>query len=407
MKKFFSVVLAALFVFTAATVMTAPSYADDIKVVYLDSAKGSDKNSGATPGKAVATLYAAIDLLGDTGGVIDVVGDTVLDDPNLTEDMQTAAGYQLDMPMQLKKIYITSTNGSKLIKSEPTTGTTISFFGPIEFYNITFKNTQAQNLNIYMYCNELTVGFGVDAEADSQTHCPRLFGFTANPDDGIDGNPVINIFSGNFGNIYGAGSAGAKTVNGNVTINMYGGKADYIYDGGPGNVVGNTTINLYNGATVINKVTKSGTVSGTRTLNLYNYTSDDESKLPFTASDFTTVNKGLTASVPLPSSVNIEFTVATDDPNETTNTPAVTDAPVTTAPVTTAPVTTAPATTAAATTKAPDNTAAPATGTAPATTKAGSSDNGGCGGTTAAIPAALVMLAGTAYGFLKKKKEGR
>ncbi len=400
MKKVISLILTVLIIATSAVVMALSSSAADIKVVYLDSGKGNDKNSGATPGKAVATLYAAIDILGDTGGVINVVGDTIIDDPNLTEDMQTAAGYQLDMPMQKEKIYITSTNGSKLIKTNTSTGTVISFFGPIEFYNITFKNTAAQNINIYMYCNELTIGFGVDAEADTQAHCPRLFGFTANPDDGIDGNPLINVFSGNLGAISGAGTAGAKAVNGNVTINLYGGKVDTVNDGGPGNVNGNTTINLYNGVTVVNKIAASGTVSGTRTLNLYNYTPADESALPFTAAEFTAVNKGLSATVPIPPSENVDFTVVTDDPNETTAVPEVTTVPVTT---TTAPVTTQKPDT----TKAPDTTAAVTTAAATTvsdTTVAGK-EKGGCGSLVVAAPVLLIILAGGSYGILKKKKQ--
>ena len=228
-KKLISILLAIAFVVTSASLMAvSTSASSDFKVVYLDSTKGNDNNSGATVGKAVATLFAAVDKLRDGGGIIDVVGDTIIDDPNLTQDMRSATGYQLDMPAHTGKIYITSTNGSKLIKTEPTTGTVISFFGDLEFYNITFESTVSQNTNIYMYGNEITMGYGVDAIAIAPNYYPRIFGYSANPEDGLQGNPVINVYSGKYGQVYGAGTAGAKLLTGDITINLYGGTIENV-----------------------------------------------------------------------------------------------------------------------------------------------------------------------------------
>jgi len=395
MKKAISVILAVVFVFTAVTAMTLTSSATDIKVVYLDSTNGNDSSSGLTTGKAVATLYAAFTKLGNDGGIIDVIGNTIMDDPALTEDMQTAAGYQLDMPAHTGKVYITSHNGSKLIKNESSTGTVISFFGPVEIYNITIENTQAQNINLYTYCNEFTVGMGVDVIADSQTHCLRIYGFTANSDSGIEGNPVINIYSGNFGKIYGAGTAGAGQVKGNPIINLYGGVFDSVYEGGAGGVDGNTTINVYKGVEIQSKIGLSGETTGTKTANYYNFTLSEESAITCEL----TINSGLTGVIPTTDSSIISFSIETDDPNETTVVPETTETPVTTE----VPITTKAPTT----TKIPTTTATPATTNSPAATTKPVAEESGCGKSEGGIILAVVQAAliiGSAVSFTAIKK---
>ena len=259
MKKLLSIFVLITIIAAMFAVSTSAS-TEPMKVIYLNGshANASDDNSGQSTEDPVLTLWMAFTRLGDEGGIICVSGDTAVDDFtqfNSQDSRPDVKAYQLDMPAHTGKVYITSINDAKLKRTwEMGGGTAITFNGPVEIYNVTFENTVVDvAFNIYCMGNEITMGNGVQVIAGEgfSNIGLTIYGFSANSDEsGLEGNPVINVYSGSYMSLYAGGTAGAGTLYGNTTINFYGGYSKNVQTGSKGSIIGTTLTNIYPDAVV-------------------------------------------------------------------------------------------------------------------------------------------------------------
>ena len=271
MKKILAILIAACML---AGIVCIPTFAADmttLKVVYLNGTTGEETNSGMSTADPVGTLVTAYERLGDEGGIICVCGDTVVDDLYYDNNMDSrpdTAGNNLTMPAHSGKVYITSINGAKLQRADVSAATTISMGGDTEFFNITIESLDAtQNWNFYAYGNELTFGrnvqlIGPEGYNTGSGKGFNIHGFAANPENGLEADPVINIYSGTFEALTLAGTKGAGTLYGTATANLYSGAVNKAVDGGgAGGLIGTSVVNVYSDFTIGTRIganTKAG-----------------------------------------------------------------------------------------------------------------------------------------------------
>ena len=415
MKRLFAFFTTIAMIIAALSLFAFAADSAELKVIYLNSTIGDDANSGQSTADPVATLYQAFARLGDEGGIVCISGDTVLDswDFENSVDMRfDANGHQIVLPEHTGKVYVTAINDARLKRTAPGAGTGISLGGPVEFYNMTFENTESDYAyNIYAYGHEITMGNGIrviSGENFSQIGV-SLYGFAANPEAGLEGSPVINVYSGNYQTIYAGGTAGAGVVYGNPIINMYGGETKQVQCGGAGGIEGNSTANIYQDAVITGKIYArddryDGNVYPNATANLYGGVE------PGGISSQVAVTRDPLAGVFQDPASNYIFFVPNDipptdwQPEESTPTETDPIIPEDTDPITpedTDPITpteTDPQTPVETNPQTPAQTQKPSAGTEkPA-------DDGGCGSVIASGLAivAVVSLAGVA---LAKKKD--
>lgn len=309
-----AVLAVVLSIFTTTLLATEPiaNASDQMKVIYLDSTsgKGSDSNSGTSTEDPVVSMVRAFQLLGDEGGIVCLSGDTVIDDPNYTQDCRNVSGWQIECFYHTGKIYVTSINGARLIKNNGDMGTTFSLGGPVEFFNITVENRQDQNLNFYAYGHELVMGNGIVyvSTVENTSKGWHIYGYTANNEQGAgaDMNPNVSIYSGTYLSVNGAGTASAGAVRGDSTINIYGGNIANVRAGGAGGLNGNQIFNFYNDT--IPRSVSDREVTGSITCNIYNYSTGAMAGTMNNLAQKYTVNK-LTGPTPIPDSDFLAFRI--------------------------------------------------------------------------------------------------
>lgn len=252
--------LSALTMFASADTAT-PTFA---KTVYMSNS-GADTNDGLTELTPVATLEKATEIVGADGGEIIILND-------ITQDISEYDG-------SVKYVYLKSSNKTiyvhgkkKLDNSYPklifdakgNSATVLELSGPLAIYDLTIGACQKSSTGTSMWISAngypLTMGNNVTAY-DHEGSVPNITGGRFNKTSSLSMRDateasVVNIYSGNWGQIYG-GSYDQKTVQtGGATVNMMGGSAACIHAARTGSeVTGTCTINLYDGtiSSVLNR----------------------------------------------------------------------------------------------------------------------------------------------------------
>ncbi len=158
-RRILSTILAIVFVLSTLTFSTAVVSAEG-NVVYLDSANGSDGNSGLAPNEAVQTITTAFNKAGDNGEVC-IIGSYTLKSGNMPSS-------------QGGEITISGYDSSSAIKSEASAG--MIFKCPIRFKNISIDlGDSGRHLNTNGY--RVTFDEG-SAFKSGQIHVGGLSGTT-------------------------------------------------------------------------------------------------------------------------------------------------------------------------------------------------------------------------------------
>jgi len=191
-------------------------------------------------------LYRGLEALGAEGGTVVVVGDLFIDAANAFEN-RYAGDFKLP---NTGEVVIKGAEGSKLILDHSSWDSTSLWFGgnttikniAIEYrYKVTnISLTQYEaGFSFYANGNNLTIDEGVTVTSMDYASAtpvkgevfPNIFGTTRN---GLEQtcNPILTVKSGTWGKVVAAGhSVNAEkcaTVKGNSTINVSGGKIEYV-----------------------------------------------------------------------------------------------------------------------------------------------------------------------------------
>ena len=239
MKKIIALLLCVVFVlsvvpYNAIAAENAQSVSDS--VVYLNGTDGSDSNSGKTAAKAVATLARAIEVANTYADAkkvyVVVTGDTAIPEA------------QHVLPANNKPIVVTSVYGGNDYKAKGAEFITynancaaIHFNGTFTFEKITIKTTNANSIFALQY-NSFTAGEGIDFvtvkdAAKASSYPIILVGCNTNSGTPYDKaitpttftNDVnIEVNSGTWAYIRGGDRDSKSTYDGNMTININGGK---------------------------------------------------------------------------------------------------------------------------------------------------------------------------------------
>lgn len=359
----------ALTLFASADTATAPTFA---KTIYVKST-GNNDNDGLTEATAVYDLVTATKKVGENGGEIIVLDDITYD---ITGIEVTNAGHRMYYADGYSTIYIhgkqkaDNTYPTVLFDSTSTAKAPILELGsPLAIYDLGIGTVNSVNLWISANGYPITIGENVTRvqPGKSLNICAGQQNAASSGLMNTETSSVVNIFSGTWGDIYGASMVTSPAHNG-ANVNFFGGTIRTIYGYKEnGNVSGDVKINVW-GGTVSSKITSFAKEGVTNTLNIYNDCIDAETKatilqgvfaeggtgtvnsLTGTAPDFWTVS-ACTITPPAPPTFEDDPTLGDDptigdDPNppaDTNNTDADTKAPETKAPETKAPETEAPA----------------------------------------------------------------
>lgn len=244
--------LSALTMFASADTAT-PTFA---KTVYMSNS-GADTNDGLTELTPVATLEKATEIVGNDGGEIIILND-------ITQDISE---YGSDKYVYLKSsdktIYV---HGKKkpdnsypklIFDTKDNSATILELSSPLAIYDLTIgacQKSSSTGTSMWISANgyPLTIGNNVTTYGPDGS-VPNITGGRFNKKSSLTMRDateasVVNIYSGNWGQIYG-GSYDKNTVQaGGATVNMLGGSAACIHAARKdSNVTGTCTINFYGG----------------------------------------------------------------------------------------------------------------------------------------------------------------
>ena len=245
-------------------------------VIYI-SAAGADTNDGKTEATAVKSLEAATAKVGKAGGEIVVTDDMELD---VSSALLLASAHRIYLAATDSTVYL---HGRKKADNSYPTLTLyasdnkapcLELAGPFAIYDLNISLRSESNLWISANGYTFTSGANLTYKtADAKFSVKRSGGkqdATYSGSMPTGSTPTLNIFGGNYGDIYGGSFAKGATVSGDTTINMLGGTTDNLLCMRKGGKHANTTINFYGGTvkTLIECYTLAdGAVA---TLNIYN-----------------------------------------------------------------------------------------------------------------------------------------
>ena len=238
-------------------------------VIYI-SAAGADTNDGKTEATAVKSLEAATAKVGKAGGEIVVTDDMELD---VSSALLLASAH---------RIYLAPT---LTLYASDNKAPCLELAGPLAIYDLNIRLRSESNLWISANGYTFTSGANLTYKTADAKFSVKLCGgkqdATYSGSMPTGATPTLNIFGGNYGDIYGGSFAKGATVSGDTTINMQfggddqwinmlGGTTDNLLCMRKGGKHANTTINFYGGTvkTLIECYTLAdGAVA---TLNIYN-----------------------------------------------------------------------------------------------------------------------------------------
>ena len=245
-------------------------------VIYI-SAAGADTNDGKTEATAVKSLEAATAKVGKAGGEIVVTDDMELD---VSSALLLASAHRIYLAATDSTVYL---HGRKKADNSYPTLTLyasdnkapcLELAGPLAIYDLNISLRSESNLWISANGYNFTSGANLTYKTADAKFSVKLCGgkqdATYSGSMPTGATPTLNIFGGNYGDIYGGSFAKGATVSGDTTINMLGGTTDNLLCMRKGGKHANTTINFYGGTvkTLIECYTLAdGAVA---TLNIYN-----------------------------------------------------------------------------------------------------------------------------------------
>ena len=248
--------------------VTFPTVTAKSDVIYLmDGGEGD----GSTPDKAIGDIVAATEKL-PNGGTIVVCGKVSI---GLGKTLRQTNG----------KITLTSTYGGvdyrSLNDAHIELTKHIAFRSETLIENIKFVS-KGNGCYLSAEGNEFTIGEGVECEIFKGNRCedyPSIIAGSFSLSTSLRKDVHITVKSGTWGSLSGAqfstvaNSGATRRVEGNITIDVYGGKfTDDCYIVGINNLKGNATLNAYGGTfacSVFGIAGQNVTVDGNITLNGY------------------------------------------------------------------------------------------------------------------------------------------
>lgn len=222
-------------------------------VIYI-SAAGADTNDGKTEATAVKSLEAATAKVGKAGGEIVVTDDMELD---VSSALLLASAHRIYLAATDSTVYL---HGRKKADNSYPTLTLyasdnkapcLELAGPLAIYDLNIRLRSESNLWISANGYTFTSGANLTYKtADATKFSVKLCGgkqdATYSGSMPTGATPTLNIFGGNYGDIYGGSFAKGATVSGDTTINMLGGTVKTLiecYTLADGAVA---TLNIYN-----------------------------------------------------------------------------------------------------------------------------------------------------------------
>lgn len=250
--------------------------AESKAVVYI-SPDGADTNDGKTEATAVKSLEAATTKVGKAGGEIVVTDDVELD---VSSALLLKSAHRIYLSATDSTVYL---HGKKkgdnsyptlTLYASDNKAPCIELAGPLAIYDLNISLRSESNLWISANGHTFTSGANLTYKTADAKFSVKLCGGKQDASSSgtmlANATPTLNIFSGNYGDIYGGSFAKGATVSGDTTINMLGGTVDNLLCMRKDGKHANTTINFYGGTvkTLIECYTLAdGAVA---TLNIYN-----------------------------------------------------------------------------------------------------------------------------------------
>lgn len=221
-------------------------------VIYI-SAAGADTNDGKTEATAVKSLEAATAKVGKAGGEIVVTDDMELD---VSSALLLASAHRIYLAATDSTVYL---HGRKKADNSYPTLTLyasdnkapcLELAGPLAIYDLNIRLRSESNLWISANGYTFTSGANLTYKTADAKFSVKLCGgkqdATYSGSMPTGATPTLNIFGGNYGDIYGGSFAKGATVSGDTTINFYGGTVKTLiecYTLADGAVA---TLNIYN-----------------------------------------------------------------------------------------------------------------------------------------------------------------
>lgn len=285
--------LAAILLFLPLTVPAeeaAPTAPTDI--VYISS-QGADRNDGKTEATAVKSLEAATASL-PRGGTVMILDDAEID---LGDIEVTKSAHRVYLAPASSTITIRGKKGDDgkvptlTLRADDDKAPCLELGGPLAIDDLNIRVSGKSNLWISANGNTFTAGANLSFTLAEEKYAVKLTGGrqdVSNSGTMAEGaTPTLNIFGGEWGEIFGGSFAAGASATGTVTLNFFGGKigtllthrtsakqkADAVINlwcGNVGKISGGTfaddfaaTLNIYNGvlaadSAIINDPFKGG-----------------------------------------------------------------------------------------------------------------------------------------------------
>lgn len=204
-------------------------------VVYISSA-GKDRNDGKTEETAVKSLEAATASL-PNGGTVTILDNTEIDLRD-TEVLKDA--HRIYLSPSTATVYIRGKKAADgtvptlTLRADDNKAPCLELGGPLAIEDLNIRVSGQSNLWISANGNTFTAGANLSFSLQEGNFSAKLTGGKQDAgSSGVmeaDAAPTLNIFGGEWGNIYGGSfaKATAAQVGGEVTVNFYGGKVKEI-----------------------------------------------------------------------------------------------------------------------------------------------------------------------------------
>ncbi len=242
-------------------------FAENEPVIYLDSANGSDSNSGLTEAEAVATLNGAYTALSNNIGSASRGKIVLVEDYTFVFTSDKGTQRDISTVNHNFEVVLTGKTPETVLQFHLYNQCYIGMKGPTTLENITVRiaeGSASEYLSIHGK-GALTIGQGVTTSANPSLR-PSL---SAAPYFSSSAVKNLTVNSGDWRNVYASGYI--STMTGDAILNFNGGTALKIGTNFNGTQNGNAAINV-NGGTVENiiaaSINASGKVNGDVTVNI-------------------------------------------------------------------------------------------------------------------------------------------
>lgn len=267
MKKIIILAVTIILAALLSVLTVSGQTAEEMPTVYLDSINGSDSNDGLSEATATQTFTGAYTALQNSIGSADAGKIVLVNDYLYDFSTSTSAVRDLAKPTHKFHITITGKTPQTALRFYLTKESRIGMRGPTTFENMTILIDETSKTEYLCITGNgpLTMGEGITT-SDTAKWRPSISAapYWANSNSICD----LQIYSGNWKNLYVGSYCSDNNVAANVTLN--GGLANKIATNYSKNQTSDSTITV-NGGTVnyiIGGAISSGTHTGSITINL-------------------------------------------------------------------------------------------------------------------------------------------